>query len=51
MPAGMRWDLATFYWDLLGKERSVRSGWLLSPRRHYFDHVSPVLQSTRVSSL
>jgi hypothetical protein len=34
------------YWDLLGKERIVRSGWLLSPRRHYFDHVSPVLQST-----
>ena len=43
----MRWDLAlTAYWDLLGKERIVRSGWLLSPRRHYFDHVSPVLQST-----
>ena len=43
--------LSDFYWDLLGKERSVRSGWLLSPRRHYFDHVSPVLQSTRASSL
>lgn len=34
------------YWDLLGKERIVRSAWLLSPRRHYFDRVSPVLQST-----
>lgn len=42
------WELGN-YWAKSAV--SAVCGWLLSPRRHYFDHVSPVLQSTRASSL